>query len=120
MMTLLIVDDQPTIRQGLRMRLALESDLQIAGEAADGIEAIELTHALKPSVVLMDIAMPRMDGITATKAICAIAPNTRVVVVSLYNDLDMREQARFAGASAFVDKHAEDEELLKAIRRSDR
>lgn len=120
MMTLLIVDDQPSIRQGLRMRLALEPDVEIAGEAADGIEAIELTHVLKPSIVLMDIAMPRMDGITATKAIRAIAPDTRVVVVSLYNDLGTREQARIAGAAAFVDKHAEDEELLKAIRRSDR
>jgi DNA-binding NarL/FixJ family response regulator len=119
MMTLLIVDDQPTVRQGLRMRLGLEPDLEIAGEAADGIEAIELTHVLKPHVVLMDVSMPRMDGITATKAIRAIAPDTRVVVISLHSDRDTREQAAHAGASAFVDKHAEDEELLKAIRDAD-
>jgi len=120
MMTLLIVDDQPTVRQGLRMRLALEPDIEIAGEACDGIEAIELTHMLKPNVVVIDVSMPRMDGITATKAIRAIAPDTRVVVISLHSDNDTRQRASHAGASAFVDKHAEDGELLKAIRHPER
>ena len=117
MISVLLVEDQLMVRQGLRMRLGLEQDMQIVGEARDGIEAIELAHQLHPDIVLMDVEMPRMDGITATKAIRAIAPEAKVVVVSLHCDLATQMQAEAAGAVGFVAKHSGEEALLRTIRR---
>jgi len=115
---ILLVDDQPLVRQGVRMRLGLESDFEIIGEADDGASAIEAVHLLGPDVVLMDVEMPRMDGLTATKAICAIAPQCRVIVVSLHSDAPTRTQALAAGAAAFVSKHDGEEALIETIRRA--
>jgi len=118
MITVLLVDDQPMVRQGLRMRLGLEADMQVVGEGGDGLAAIELAHTLHPDVVLIDVEMPHMDGLTATKAIRAIAPQCAVIVVSLHGDAATRTKALAAGASAFVGKHDGEEALLRAIRHS--
>jgi len=100
------------------MRLALESNLKVIGEAGDGLAAIELVHQLHPDVVLMDVEMPRLDGIVATRALRAIAPDTAVIIVSLYSDANTEGRALAAGAAAFVGKHAGEEALLAAIQRA--
>ena len=115
---LLLVDDQPLVRRGLRMSLALEEDFQIDGEAGDGREALALAQALAPDVVLMDVAMPKMDGLTAAQAIKSSMPKTAVIILSLYDDASTRERAVQAGAFAFVPKHAPLEELIAAIRQA--
>lgn len=100
------------------MRLALEPDLEIAGEASDGLEALSLTQALNPAVVVMNIEMPRMDGIAATERLRELAPRVAVVIHSLHDDAVTRERARRAGADAFVEKCGAVEPLLAAIRRA--
>jgi DNA-binding NarL/FixJ family response regulator len=113
---LLLVDNQPQVRRGLRMSLALEKDFQVSGEAGDGAEALALAAVLAPDVVVMDVAMPRMDGIAATQAMHAAAPRAAVVILSLHDDTVSRERAVRAGAAAFVSKQAPLEELIAAIR----
>ncbi len=116
MITLLLVDDDPIIRQGLRMRLALEKDFQVMGEANDGQEAIELVEKVRPNVVVMDVVMLGMDGITATRAIRAQHPETAVVVLSLHADEQTRCRAQAAGAAGFITKGETEGELIHAIR----
>ncbi len=111
----LIVDDQVMARRGLRMRLGLEPDLTIVGEAGDGAQAIALTRALQPDVVIMDVFMPGMDGITATHAMRDEGLPSAVVMVSMYDDGTTRAQARDAGAAAFVGKDQVEKELIPAI-----
>lgn len=118
MITVLLVDDQPTMRSGLRMRLELEPDLAVIGEAADGAAAVALARETRPDVVIMDIEMPGMDGIAATAAIRAAAPGCAVVVHSLHDDAATQARARAAGAVAFVGKHRLEAPLLAAIRRA--
>ncbi len=114
---LLLVDDQPAVRRGLKMRIALEPDLEVIGETGDATEAIPLARALRPDVVLMDVEMPGMGGIVATAALRATAPHVAVVILSLYDDARTRARAREAGAAAFVAKHQAKTELLATIRR---
>lgn len=114
---LLLVDDQPAVRRGLRMRFALEPDLEVVGEAGGVAEAISLARALHPDVVLMDVEMPGMDGIAATGALRATTPHVAVVILSLYDDARTRARAREAGAAAFVAKHQAKTVLLATIRR---
>jgi CheY-like chemotaxis protein len=113
---LLLVDDQPRVRRGLRMSLALEKDFQVSGEAGDGEAALALAATLAPDVVVMDVAMPGMDGIAATQALRAAVPRAAVIILSLHDDALSREQAVKAGAAAFISKHAPLEELIAAIR----
>jgi DNA-binding NarL/FixJ family response regulator len=99
------------------MWLSLEPCLEVVGEASDGSEAISLTQALRPDVVLMDVEMPEMSGISATAALRSLAPQSAVVILTLHDDTTTRTRAREAGAAAFVAKHRMQETLLAEIRR---
>jgi DNA-binding NarL/FixJ family response regulator len=115
---ILLVDDEPAIRRGLRMRLELEPDLSVVGEAGDGAAALDSAARLAPAVVLMDVEMPNMDGIEATRAIRSGLPATAVVVLSMHDDPATQARALDAGAAAFVAKQGIDGALLDAIRRA--
>src|SRR6266566_2426317 len=118
MIRLVLVDDQATVRHGLRMRLLLEPDIMVVGEASNGNEALALVQELSPDVVLMDIEMPGMDGITTTASLHAAVPQSAVVMLSIHDDSATRVQAQMAGAVAFVEKRGPTEALLTAIRRA--
>jgi DNA-binding NarL/FixJ family response regulator len=118
MIRVLLVDDQSSVRLGLRMRLGMEADLAIVGEAADGGAAVELAERLQPDVVIMDVDLPYMDGITATAALQACCPRSAVIILSLYGEPAVRERAQAAGAVAFVEKPADGQALVQAIRRA--
>ncbi len=111
---LLVVDRQPVVRQGLRMRLALEEDLEVVGEAADAAGAIPLAQALLPDVILMGVEAP--GGVAITEALRSATPHSAVVVLTLRDDATTQEQAREAGAADFVAKHRTEGILLAAIR----
>ncbi|SDL11432.1 response regulator [Streptomyces indicus] len=116
MTTVLIVDDQPMQRFGFRMLLESQDDLTVAGEAANGAEAVRLVSELRPDVALMDIRMPGLDGIEATRRIVAAGDRTRVLILTTF-DLDEYAYAGLrAGASGFLVKDAQPEELLAGIR----
>ncbi len=114
----LIVDDVPQVRRELRTLLPLLDRIDIVGEAENGQNAIELAAALQPDVVLMDVEMPIVDGLTATRLIKAQCPQCppRVVILSIHDDKTVRAQARSAGADDFVDKGAPLAALLQAIQ----
>ncbi|MCH0538486.1 response regulator transcription factor [Streptomyces sp. MUM 203J] len=116
MTTVLIVDDQPLQRLGFRMLLESQDDLSITGEAANGSDAVRLASALRPDVVLMDIRMPGMDGIEATRRITATGDRTRILILTTF-DLDEYAYGGLrAGASGFLVKDAQPEEVLAGIR----
>jgi DNA-binding NarL/FixJ family response regulator len=114
--TVLIADDQPLQRFGFRMLLESQDDMTVLGEAANGSEAIRMTAELHPDVVLMDVRMPGLDGIEATRRITASGDRTRVLILTTF-DLDEYAYAGLrAGASGFLVKDAQPEELLSGIR----
>ena len=108
-----IADDQAMVRAGFRMIVASQKDMEVAGEASDGQEAIELVRREKPDVVLMDVRMPRLDGIAATRQ---VADATRVVILTTFELDEYVFDALAAGASAFLLKAAPPKDLIKAIR----
>lgn len=112
----LLVDDQQLIRMGFRMVLEAESDITVVGEAGDGAEALRLVAQQPPDVVLMDVRMPRMDGIEATTRIVAEHPAVRVVVLTTFDLDEYAFAAVRAGASGFLLKDAHPHELVGAIR----
>jgi len=112
----LLVDDEPKVLRGLRMRLGLEADIWVVGEAADGATAVDLAGLLSPDVVLMDVNLPVVDGITATRELAARVPQAAVVILSLHDDQGTIDRAFAAGAVAFVAKHQRDGDVLGAIR----
>ena len=113
---LLIADDHPLIRESTQDILAREPDLEVVGEAGNGQEALELCLELHPDLVLMDVRMPEMDGLTATRAIKEKSPTTRVVVVTAYESEEYFSEAMRAGAAGYILKDATNQELLDAIR----
>jgi len=117
---LLIVDDQPLIRRGLSMMLATEPGITIVGQAADGIEAVELALQQRPDVVVMDLQMPRASGVVATREITAALPETKVVVLTTYDDDELVFEALRAGAHAYLLKDASEAEVLETIRAAHR
>ena len=115
---LLIVDDQELVRTGFRLFLETQDDLEVVGEAGDGEEAIELAHDLRPDVILMDIRMPRMDGVEATARLTAsgLTPPPRVLVLTTFDLDEYVFGALRAGAAGFLLKDAPRERLVEAIR----
>ena len=111
----LIVDDNPRVRQELHTLLPLAGDVEIVGEAADGAEAIRLAQALRPEVVLMDLEMPGLDGFEATRQIKAGAPFCRVVALTVHGYDAARQKAMQAGADVFLVKGTEVKSLVQAI-----
>ena len=120
MIRLLLVDDQELVYQGMRVLLDLESDLEVVGVADNGRVAIEQVKALQPDVVLMDIRMPIMDGREATRIICQQFPNTKVLVVSTFDEDDYISHSIKAGAKGYLLKDMPAEELAQSIRLVDR
>ena len=118
MIKLLLVDDQSIVRQGLRMRLLLEPDITVIGEASSGEQALELVESLAPDIVLMDVEMPGMDGITTTAALHTSSPQSTVVMMSIHDDVHTRARAQAAGAAAFVEKSGTLDALLATIRQT--
>ena len=117
---ILVVDDHPVVRSGLVALLAVETDLLVVGEAADGLEALACVQSLAPDVVLMDLRMPGMDGADATARIVNDYPGTRVLVLTTFDTDDDILRAVEAGASGYLLKDTPREELVAAIRAASR
>ena len=114
--TVLIVDDHGMVRQGLRTYLGLMEDIKVVGEAQNGAEAVSQVRRLKPDVVLMDLVMPEMDGIEATRRINELNPETRVIVLSSFTEDDKVFPAIKSGAAGYLLKDIAPAELAGAIR----
>jgi DNA-binding NarL/FixJ family response regulator len=112
----MLVDDEPNVRRGLTMRLGLEPDIEVVGEAADGSEALALAQRLQPDVVLMDVEMRDANGLEAAYELHMAAPQALVIMLSMHDDAATKLMARTAGAIAFVSKHEASERLLPTIR----
>ena len=113
---LLIVYDHDLVRESTQLMLEGEPDLEVVGEAVDGRHALELCRQLHPDLVLMDVRMPEMDGLTATRAIKEEMPSISILLVSAYDSEDYRREARSAGAAGYVLKDADMQQLLEAVR----
>jgi NarL family two-component system response regulator LiaR len=114
--SVLIVDDHAVVRQGLRAFLESEEDIEVVGEAADGTEAVQKVQELLPDVVLMDLVMPDMDGITATRRISETSPNSRVLVLTSFSEDEKVFPSIKAGAMGYLLKDVPAEDLGRAIR----
>lgn len=115
-MRILICDDQPIIRNGLSMILTIQPDMVVVGQACDGIEAIEQVERLNPDMVLMDLKMPRMNGVEAIRQLRARHPHIRILVLTTYDDDSWLFDALHAGAAGYILKDTPPDDLLKAIR----
>jgi DNA-binding NarL/FixJ family response regulator len=113
----LLVDDHSLVRRGFRRMLQDETDIEVVGEASDGQEAISLARLLKPQVIVMDCALPEINGLQATRKILEFAPQTQVLMLSMHTEDTWVRQALEAGARGYVLKNALDLELGSAIRR---
>lgn len=111
-----VADDQIIFREMMVSTLAEEEDLEVVGEATNGEEAIELCRALRPDIILLDINMPRVDGIEATTAIVRISPETKVVILSAFDDDHYVLQLARVGAKGYILKESHPDEVLRAIR----
>jgi CheY-like chemotaxis protein len=111
----LFADDHKVMRQGLIRLISNQPDIQVAGEAANGKEAVELALQLRPDVIVMDISMPVLDGIEATRRIKSELPGVRIIGLSMFEDKNSAQNIINAGAESFVPKTASSAELLKAI-----
>jgi DNA-binding NarL/FixJ family response regulator len=113
---ILLADDHALVRQGFRMILAAQPDMQIVGEAGNGREAVELAEKLKPDVVVMDVAMPELNGIEATRRLIASTPRARVLALSMHKDSVYVREILRAGARGYLLKDSVDSDLLSAVR----
>ncbi len=119
MIRVLIVDDHEVVREGLRAFLELQDDFDVVGEASDGEQALAAAQALRPDVVLMDLVMPRLDGVGAMRELRARAPDSRVIVLTSFLDDDRLMPAIQAGAAGYLLKDVKPTELARAIRAAD-
>ena len=113
---ILLADDHTIVRQGLKLIISSHADLQVIGEAANGREVLELTGKLKPDVILMDVAMPELNGIEATRRVHQISPRTKVLVLSMHKEAVYVREILKAGARGYILKDAIDTELISAIQ----
>jgi len=118
--TVLLVDDHTIVRQGVRAFLDTQPDIQVVGEAGSGEEAVRLATELVPDVVLMDLVMPGMDGVEATRQICRASPHTQVVILTSYHEDEHIFPAIKAGALSYLLKEIGPDELAEAVRRAAR
>lgn len=116
MTSVLVADDQELVRTGLRMIITAEEDLEVVGEAADGHEAVDRACSLRPNVVLMDIRMPGLDGIEATRRITATEREVRVVMLTTFDRSQLVYDSLLAGASGFLLKDAPSQQLVAGVR----
>src|SRR3972149_618335 len=117
MIRVLLVDDQKLIRQGLRLLLEIEPDIQVEGQAADGVEAIQKVEALHPDVILMDVRMPGMDGVTATRELRQGFPAAKVIILTTFEDDETVFEGLKAGARGYLLKDISSEEMAEAVRK---
>ena len=113
---MLLADDHVVVRQGLRALLVAEDDIDIVGEADNGRQAVQLVKKLEPDVAVLDVAMPSLNGLEATRQITASAPGTKVLILSSYSDDEYVHQLTNAGAVGYLGKQTAANELLKAVR----
>ncbi len=113
---ILLADDHAVVRQGFRAILAAEPDMEIVGEAANGRDAVELAERLQPDVVVMDVAMPELNGIEATRRLADSTPRTRILALSMHKDSVYVREILRAGARGYLLKDAFDSDLLAAVR----
>ena len=113
--SVLIVDNHAVVRQALRSLLELHDEIEVVGEASNGLEAVEQTRRLLPDVVLMDLVMPEMDGIEATRKIRALIFSTQVIVLTSFSEEERVSSAMEAGASSYLLKNVSPADLVKAI-----
>lgn len=114
--TVLISEDHMIVREGLRKILEMESDIEVVGEASNGREAVEIARKLKPAVIVMDIAMPLLNGLEATRQICVAVPAARVIILSAHSDDAYVEKAMELGAKGYLIKQTSAQFLADAIR----
>lgn len=112
----LVADDQALVRRGMTLMLSLEPDMEVVGQASDGVEAVEMARQLRPDVVLMDLHMPRKGGVAATREIALSLPRTHVLVLTTLDAEETVFEAIRAGAHAYLLKDASEEELLETVR----
>jgi len=117
MITVLVTDDHTVLRTGLRALLDQEPDITVVGEAANADEAVLKARALQPDIILLDVVMPRRSGFDALRDLCEVAPNARVIMLSMQTNPSSIRKALNAGAAGFVAKHASEADLMDAIRR---
>lgn len=116
MIRVLLVDDQKLVRQGIQMLLDLESDIEVVASAADGLEAIALAREHQPHVILMDVRMPEMDGVTATRELTRRFPEMAVIILTTFDDDEYIFEGLRAGARGYLLKDISSEEMAEAVR----
>jgi DNA-binding NarL/FixJ family response regulator len=113
---ILLADDHAVVRQGFKLIINQEPDMEVVGEASDGADAVKLTQQLRPDVVIMDIAMPKLNGVEATRRIVENNPDSKVVILSMHKDAVYVRETLRSGAKGYLVKDSIDHDLLRAIR----
>lgn len=113
--TVFIADDHAVLREGLRLLIESKENIEVIGDAENGREAVRKVKALKPNVVIMDIAMPELDGIEATRQICDISPSTRVIILSMHSSPEYVQRSIEAGATGYILKESAAAEIINAV-----
>jgi len=111
-----LADDHGVVRKGLRFLLSQEPDIEIVGEAEDGRQAVRITSDVNPNVIIMDIAMPQLNGIDAATQICRLYPRTGVIILSMYSDEEFLVRALSAGAKGYLLKDSAESDVVRAVR----